>query len=49
MPVPGKQAGDPTGFSFDFFGNSRVMSLEAKLLGRALGGSGVFSLRSRAQ
>jgi uncharacterized protein (UPF0210 family) len=49
MPVPGKQAGDPTGFSFDFFSNSRVMSLEAQPLGRALGGSGVFSLRSKAQ
>jgi len=29
MPIPGKKAGDPTNFDFDYFANSRVMSLEA--------------------
>ncbi len=33
MPVPGKSAGDPTGFDFAFFANSRVMALDA-VLGR---------------
>jgi uncharacterized protein (UPF0210 family) len=29
MPIPGKQAGDPTDFDFDYFANSRVMSLDS--------------------
>ncbi len=29
MPVPGKQAGEPTTFDFDFFANSRVMPLSS--------------------
>jgi uncharacterized protein (UPF0210 family) len=32
MPIPGKKAGDPTGFDFDYFANSRVMALEAEAL-----------------
>jgi uncharacterized protein len=32
MPIPGKKAGDPTNFSFDYFANSRVMALEAEAL-----------------
>lgn len=32
MPIPGKKAGDPTGFDFDYFVNSRVMALEAEAL-----------------
>jgi uncharacterized protein (UPF0210 family) len=27
MPIPGKQAGEPTNFDFDFFANSKVMPL----------------------
>lgn len=34
MPVPGKQAGDPTGFDFDFFANSKVLGLTADGLGK---------------
>ncbi|MEW5829850.1 MAG: DUF711 family protein [Chloroflexota bacterium] len=30
MPIPGKQAGDPTGFDFEFFANSKVMALESQ-------------------
>ena len=30
MPVPGKKAGDPTGFDFAFFANSKVMALESE-------------------
>jgi hypothetical protein len=32
MPIPGKKAGDPTDFKFDYFANSRVMALEAEAL-----------------
>jgi uncharacterized protein (UPF0210 family) len=32
MPIPGKKAGDPTNFNFDYFANSRVMRLEARPL-----------------
>jgi len=32
MPIPGKKAGDPTNFNFDYFVNSRVMPLEAEPL-----------------
>lgn len=29
MPIPGKSAGDPTDFDFEFFAKSRVMALES--------------------
>ena len=32
MPIPGKKAGEPTDFKFDYFANSRVMALEAEEL-----------------
>ena len=35
MPIPGKKAGDPTNFNFDYFANSRVMGLEAEPLKRS--------------
>lgn len=47
MPVPGKQAGDPTGFDFAFFANSKVMSLEAQPLTGALAGAGTLDLGHR--
>jgi uncharacterized protein (UPF0210 family) len=47
MPVPGKKAGDPTGFDFAFFANSRVMALEAETLGGALARGDVFELKHR--
>ncbi len=47
MPVPGKRAGEPTRFDFGFFGNSRVMALEARALTGALGRDQVFGLRKR--
>jgi uncharacterized protein (UPF0210 family) len=47
MPVPGKQAGDPTGFDFAFFANSRVMELEAEKLGGVLSGSEIIQLHAR--
>ena len=47
MPIPGKKAGDETNFAFDYFANSRVMSLEAEPLGKALGGEETFTIQSR--
>jgi len=47
MPVPGKKAGDQTGFDFAYFANSRVMALEAEALSGALAGRGILHLGSR--
>jgi hypothetical protein len=47
MPVPGKRAGDPTGFDFAFFANSKVMALEAEKLEKVFSGDEVFLLFSR--
>ncbi len=47
MPVPGKQAGDPTAFDFGFFANSKVMRLDAQALNSPLGTDQSFTLQSR--
>ena len=47
MPIPGKKAGDPTNFSFDYFSNSRIMALEAQPLGSPLSETRLFTLASR--
>jgi len=47
MPVPGKQAGDATGFDFAFFANSRVMPLDSAPLNLPLGGSESFSIKEK--
>ncbi len=47
MPIPGKKAGDPTGFDFAFFANSRVMALEAEPLERLMKGDEVLQLGQR--
>jgi uncharacterized protein len=44
MPIPGKKAGDPTYFNFDYFANSRVMALEAEPLTGLLAESRRFTL-----
>jgi uncharacterized protein (UPF0210 family) len=49
MPIPGKKAGDPTGFDFDYFANSRVMALEAEALKPSLSGSKRFNLAPRGK
>lgn len=49
MPIPGKAAGDPTGFDFAFFANSRVMALEAAPLTGHLAGKGNFAVHPRAK
>jgi hypothetical protein len=47
MPAPGKKAGDPTGFPFEFFANSRVKALCAEPLKGPLGGEETFHLKAR--
>ncbi|HET6845694.1 MAG TPA: DUF711 family protein [Anaerolineales bacterium] len=47
MPIPGKKAGDATGFDFAFFSNSRVMHLDAEAVGGPLAAGGPIPLRSR--
>jgi uncharacterized protein (UPF0210 family) len=46
MPIPGKKAGDPTGFDFAFFANSKVMAFEAEKLGSVFSGNEVFQLQA---
>jgi uncharacterized protein (UPF0210 family) len=46
MPIPGKKVGDPTGFDFAFFANSKVMALEAEKWGKAFLGDEVFQLQA---
>ena len=47
MPIPGKLAGDATGFGFAFFANSKIMHLEAQPLTAFLAGDECFSLERR--
>ena len=47
MPIPGKKAGDLTGFDFEYFANSRVLALEAEPLTGMLAGEERFSIRKR--
>ncbi|MGA2488877.1 MAG: DUF711 family protein [Anaerolineales bacterium] len=47
MPIPGKKAGDPTNFNFDYFANSRVMALEAQALRSPLSETRQFPLAAR--
>ena len=47
MPIPGKKAGDLTGFDFAYFANSRVMSLHAVPLEGLLGGDESYALHRR--
>jgi uncharacterized protein (UPF0210 family) len=47
MPIPGKKAGDPTNFNFDYFANSRVMALEAEPLKPPFSETRQFTLTAR--
>ncbi len=47
MPIPGKEAGDPTDFAFEYFANSRVLALRAAPLSGHLAGDGRFRLSRR--
>ena len=47
MPIPGKKAGEPTNFNFEYFSNSRIMALEAQPLGAPLSETKLFTLAPR--
>jgi uncharacterized protein (UPF0210 family) len=49
MPIPGKKAGDPTGFDFEYFANSKVLGVPAKPLSGLLAGDEAFSVLPRKQ
>lgn len=46
MPIPGKKAGDPTEFDFEYFANSKVMTLESEKLRGIFKGDEIFKLQS---
>ncbi len=47
MPIPGKKAGDETGFDFEYFANSSVLALPSEPLSGLLVGNESFDIRSR--
>ena len=47
MPIPGKKAGDMTGFNFPFFANSRVLALDGQRLSPPLMQGSPIRLRPR--
>jgi uncharacterized protein (UPF0210 family) len=47
LPIPGKHPGDPTGFDFAYFANSRVMALDARPLQGLLAGDEAVTLTPR--
>jgi len=47
MPIPGKAAGDETGFDFSYFAPGRVMALRAAPLSGLLAGAETYSIRQR--
>jgi hypothetical protein len=47
MPLPGKQAGDPVEFSFEFFAKGAVLALPAAALSRGFAGDETISIRPR--
>lgn len=48
MPLPGKQAGDPVTFDFEFFSPSRVLALTPALASGVLGQSAQYALAVKA-
>jgi hypothetical protein len=49
MPLPGKVAGDRTGFDFAYFANSRVLSLDGQKLSAPINGDSPISLVPRGK
>ena len=47
MPIPGKVPGDLTSFDFEYFANSRVLSINAEPLQSLLAGDGIIELQKR--
>jgi len=47
MPIPGKKAGDPTGFDFEYFANSKVLEIPAQPLSGLLNGDECIEIKPR--
>lgn len=47
MPIPGKRSGDMTEFDFEYFANSRILSLKSKPLTGLLIGDDPYKLKGR--
>jgi len=47
MPIPGKQAGEPTGFDFEYFANSKVLEVPARPLSGLLTGDENLEIKPR--
>jgi uncharacterized protein (UPF0210 family) len=47
MPIPGKKAGDETGFDFAYFANSRVLAVDTEPLDRFFAGDEMIHLQRR--
>jgi uncharacterized protein (UPF0210 family) len=46
MPIPGKQAGDPIEFDFEYFANSRVMDLKSQPLTGLMAGDEDYKIKT---
>jgi hypothetical protein len=49
MPVPGKKAGDPTEFSFEYFVNTRIMAVVAEPLGEMINCTDAIDIHAREE
>ncbi len=47
MPIPGKNAGDPTKFDFPYFANSKILDVQAEELTNMFSGAGYLDLKHR--
>jgi uncharacterized protein (UPF0210 family) len=47
MPIPGKNAGDPTKFDFQYFANSKILDVQAEELVNLFSGDGYLNLKYR--
>ncbi|MCJ7717363.1 MAG: DUF711 family protein [Anaerolineales bacterium] len=47
MPIPGKQAGDPTTFDFPYFANSKIVDVQGEGLISLFSGDGYLDLKPR--
>jgi hypothetical protein len=47
LPIPGKKTGDPTGFDFEYFANSKVLEMPALPLGGLFTGDESLEIRPR--
>jgi uncharacterized protein (UPF0210 family) len=48
MPIPGKQAGDPVQFDFEYFADSRILKVDSDSLNGILSSGGSIVIRPRS-